>query len=164
MCLGKGLVMQCMLCSREIDGGISYYIGKKHGFVCSNCKRLLGLKPHPMFDVEIRTPEEFVLWLKLPKDENEKAIVECAWMNDGRTVVRSESITGKPIDEVLELLYRLHDEHKYLCISCGKEVDANKNTKRHFAGVYCEKCWEEYKKRNSWKCPKCGNPAYMCYC
>jgi len=156
--------MQCMICSREIDSGVSYYIGKKHGYVCDNCRTLLGLEPNCFFDVEVKTPEGFVLWLILPKNKGEKATVEHAWMENGNVTVRSETVKGKPVDEVLELLYRLHDNDKYLCITCGKEISASKNVNRHIAGVFCDECWEEHKKRNSYICPHCGKPVYSCHC
>jgi len=54
-------------------------------------------------------------------------------------------------------------EDMYFCVGCYTEKK-NPPTDRHFAGLYCAPCWEQYKKKNSQVCLKCRRQYWQCYC
>lgn len=49
------------------------------------------------------------------------------------------------------------------CSRCGTEINKD-DAAQHFAGRYCDFCWEEYKDEHDWICKMCGQPAYRCHC
>lgn len=52
----------------------------------------------------------------------------------------------------------------FFCSGCDKTFPKGTETGRHFAGKYCNPCWEVYKKKNYRVCLKCKCPLYECYC
>lgn len=66
------------------------------------------------------------------------------------------------IEEALDLIHERDKDGVMRCSSCGIVIDEPAGT--HFAGVYCEDCWAEYKETHSQKCSICGKPGYRCVC
>jgi hypothetical protein len=81
------------------------------------------------------------------------------WWANGTWGVPAEKFQGKSPEEVAAYL----DEHR-VCSDCGEELPNNKAAGEHFAGHYCETCWEKYKAMNNRRCGLCGQPLYCCNC
>ena len=97
--------------------------------------------------------DNLVLWL------SDDSIITSMWRNKGSTAINKY----KKIIITKELLQDIKTNiDKLFCSSCNKEL--SEYAGRHFAGVYCSNCWENYKKENSRRCGICGAPLYECCC
>ena len=98
-------------------------------------------------DVELTTEDGIVLWIK----DN---MVTSIWSDNGSTLIPLSVYEEFGLDGV---------RGKKFCSMCFAEV-VSERPHRHFAGLYCDVCWETYKKENSRKCLICGRPEWSCTC
>lgn len=93
---------------------------------------------------------------------NELGIITEAWLNKGNITVPTKAYYGLTPDQFFTKAERLVEKNQCWCCECGKIID--RDSAYHFAGHFCNKCWEEYKKKNSRRCGICGVPLYRCSC
>jgi len=89
------------------------------------------------------------------KDEK----IRTAWKDNGSTSINLKIYDCSDVFGTIKKM--INDKDKVLCSQCGCECSKNK---RHFASIFCEKCWEEYKKENTKICGICKNPYWKCTC
>jgi late competence protein required for DNA uptake (superfamily II DNA/RNA helicase) len=96
----------------------------------------------------------------------ENNIISYAWINNGSlsisSLLKKEEIPKEENEFIKYVIENIIDEEKVVCSGCGEIID--KVYGRHFAGVYCKNCWENYKKEKKEICHLCGRPYYDCTC
>ena len=150
--------MKCSYCGKEV----SSVSGTNYGDICDLCEYLLtGKKMNLSADFDYTTHDGIVLWIK-------DGAVTSAWHRCGQIAVETEHMkqyvpllapTG-----VIEMLRHMDKRNEVFCSNCGKVIHISKIAGSHFAGIWCDGCWEDYKKANGEKCLKCGSPRYKCCC
>lgn len=89
-------------------------------------------------------------------------IISAVFFKNGSYNV-SEPFENKKINSnLIDEIWNLKDSE--ICSKCGTKIIDNNLGGSHFAGIYCKKCWELYKKDNNGSCSKCGKPYYVCHC
>ena len=147
----------CQLCKR-IEADVTEFRGIK---LCVDCYfRIFGkyAEESQSFDREYRA-NGIVIWIK------DEKVSEC-WMDNGVTKL-PEDFKGLPTDSIPNLILRLNhiqDANMRLCSTCGLELSRTNQRLRHFAGIYCKKCAEEYKKKNETICLLCKKEHWRCNC
>lgn len=133
------------------------------GDICQRCEfLLLGNKMGLEVDYNYDTPDGITLWIKDFKVTN-------VWINNGATSVTFNTIKKyvpdlNPIKVINWIRQELINKNKRTCSMCGKIIHISDIAGSHFAGQYCNKCWEIYKNNNSRRCYICGSPQYECVC
>jgi hypothetical protein len=110
---------------------------------------------------KLKYPNGIVLFVDVENEE-----VKHAWINEGNLnidiLLSLEETPKSPEDFLNYVIDNVISKDKVVCSGCG--IITNKISGKHFAGVYCEKCFEEFKIENSSKCLICGKPLYKCTC
>jgi hypothetical protein len=124
--------------------------------------KVLKLKGYEQTDMRTRDQvyyfkkDKIILWVKLIDKE---LVVKDLWYNSGTKAC--PTFDGRILTE--EILNEIEEkENKKICSDCGKEVEEYAGS--HFAGHYCEKCWDIYKKKHNGNCSLCGKFYYECCC
>lgn len=122
--------------------------------VCEDCYFQIYGKSmlHQCYDRKVEVGRT-IIWIK---DEK----VKCAWCEDGRTALYVSDLQDWDIfSAVMETVNRAKKTH---CSECGKVIGHYYG--QHFAGRFCNECWERYKRVNWNKCGMCNKPLYKCAC
>jgi len=105
----------------------------------------------PFYDYSYNN--NMVIWL------SDDGRITSMWRDKGSVAINkyyTQLVTKELLQEIKANIDKL------FCSCCNKEV--SEYAGRHFAGVYCEECWENYKKENSRRCGLCNSPLYECCC
>ena len=138
------------------------YCGKKSGstgnvegmIICSDCYyHMFGKSMFPESYDRYWSDGDIVVWIK---DEK----INHAWKDNGSTLIPLSIVEDLGIVAAIKKLIKLKD--KTFCVSCSLEINGKPN--RHFAGVYCNTCWEKYRSNNKSICSICRKPYYECHC
>ena len=141
--------MECNYCGKHVNSALCIENGKH---ICDMCQFLLkGEKLNDGADYSYETHDGIVLWIK-------DLQIDTCWTDGGSTHVPEKVYKGKKPEDVIKYL---RTGIKF-CSKCGDEV--KEVAGRHFAGIYCGGCWEEYKVQHSRICGLCGTPVYQCCC
>jgi len=176
-------IMKCDICGKE---GINTKVSKNHilsdndilpGFgYCKQCAfKLYGsgdgcdvevVRGLGNVDYRLDTDDGITLWIKETASGGRK--IYNAWVDDGGTSVPEsvyDSASGG--DEIIEVIRNIrsvvHDGKRW-CTSCGDILEDDEVAGTHFAGVFCDECWEDYKEGNNGMCGLCGKKRYECVC
>ena len=150
--------MKCSFCGKETNSSSS----TNDGDICVLCKfLLLGKAMNAEADFEYIIEGGITLRIKDGK-------VSMCWQDSGNTCVMKEHLIQytpllQPLD-VIRFVRRMIKRKEILCSNCGKLISTSEISGSHFAGKYCSKCWEEYKKEHSGKCLRCNSPYWQCCC
>lgn len=93
----------------------------------------------------------------------------CIWVDNGGTIWRmgeegDRKIRNGDIEEMFDEIYEKRSNGIEKCSVCCDEFDKDDIVGRKFASIFCEDCWEKFKKNNSSTCSKCGKKMYNCHC
>lgn len=145
--------MECEYCGK--DRSSMTHI--KERWMCDLCHiTIFGKSNNDGYD-RIWENGDITVWIK---DD----MVSSAWFDDGRTSIPESVCKGRKIEDVILFLLDVREQGKILCSDCGKMITKEEVKHSHFAGNFCSKCAERYKKQNSGECGLCGKPYYECEC
>lgn len=146
--------MICSICKRQVSSTSGFTVDSSHVSVCSQCAyTALGILMIPTDSIRspLYTYDGLVIWI------NNDNRVYNAW-DHGRTLPKS-FLKDK---DACDIISDIRSNGSMLCTHCGCRVE--KFAGSHFAGYFCDKCWNEYKINNSGKCGMCGSPRWECVC
>jgi len=152
--------MYCSICGRKTNHTTfeTLYLGQ----VCADCFfKITGKPAFGDAHTELRTKDGIILWIRF-EGENPPKIV-AAWIDEGNIAVFN-AVKNKTPELAISMLRAAIQHKTTFCSTCGKSLKKDEIAGVRFAGVFCERCWEEYKKQNSTICSICGKPLYECYC
>jgi len=151
--------MTCSICGRETN----HLFGTLHlGQVCADCFfKITGKPAFGDAHTELRTKDGIVLWIHFEGESPSRIVA--AWTDKGNIAV-SNVVKNKTPERAISFLRLAMQEGLTFCSTCGKSLKKDEIAEVRFAGVFCERCWEEYKKQNSTICSICGKPLYECCC
>jgi len=128
----------------------------------------------------IGDPKDFVCIMVRGHCDNKKrnpnvSVVFHCWTDNGFSSYKQdekhkisslENFVAETLPLYTETLYDLlkfAQRDTYVCYRCQHE-NPSPGAGRHFAGIFCQKCWEVYKTKNSRTCGKCRSPIWKCCC
>jgi len=101
---------------------------------------------------------EIVIWT----DPEPLEKVKHMWLHGGQLAVPLPP-EGLAFDAAVEMGRAAVEGGYFWCNTCKKRIYPGE-AHSHFAGRYCDVCWDDYKIKNARKCRICGQPLYSCCC
>ena len=144
--------MICNYCGQTVSSALCIEDGK---YICTRCEFLLtGKKMNAIADYDYTTHDGITIWIKDLK-------VTQMWVQHKyyQNAIHDSIFKDKTPVEAINYIRTFQGN---LCTFCGEHMTEIKH--KHFAGIYCDKCWEEHKARNSGTCSICHKHYYECTC